>query len=118
MTKSHAGARNATTMVRYISQFIQNDLKEYKLGLVTVTEGIMNKDNTLLKIFVSFFDEENRDKLLAELNRHKPYIRSLLAAKMTTYKVPELVFALDDTAIRARWLEEALKREKEFFGKK
>lgn len=118
MRPTHSRARNASTMVRFITQIIQQDLKGTNFGLLTVTEGMMNKDGTLLKIFVSFFDEENRLKHFEELNKHKAFIRSSLASKMTLYKVPEIAFILDETELKARKLEEALKREADFFKNK
>lgn len=96
-----------------ISEIIQFELKNSSVGFVSVTEAIVNRDNSLAKVYVTFLGKGDKHDRLEALNRSKGFIRSELAKRMDIYKVPEIVFILDETYDNARKLEASLAREKE-----
>ena len=96
-----------------ISEILQFELKNSSVGFVSVTEAIVNNDNSFAKVYVSFLGKGDKEKRLEALNRCKGFIRSELAKRLDIYKVPELAFVLDDTYERAQKLEASLAREKE-----
>lgn len=96
-----------------VSEILQFELKNSTVGFVSVTEAIVNNDNSFAKIYVSFLGKDDKEKRLEALNRCKGFIRSELAKRLDIYKVPELAFIIDDTYERAQKLEESLAREKE-----
>ena len=96
-----------------ISEIIQFELKNSTVGFVSVTEVIVNKDNSFAKVYVSFLGKSDKNKRLEALDRCKGFIRSELAKRLDIYKVPEIAFILDETFDRAMKLEESLAREKE-----
>lgn len=79
-----------------ISEIIQFDLKDPKIGFVTITDVEVTGDLSQAKIFVSFLGQDARKEAgMKALERSKGYLRSELAKRMTIRKVPELIFMLD-----------------------
>jgi ribosome-binding factor A len=114
----HKKNRQASLMIRHITDIIQFSLRNPNIGFITVTEGKVNHDQTLAKIYVTFFDDATSAARLEELNKSKGFIRSELAKRMDIYKVPEIAFLLDETYQKARHLEETLRKEAEMLKKK
>jgi ribosome-binding factor A len=115
---NHKKDRTASLIVKTISEIIQFELKNTNLGFVTVTEGKLNRDNSLARIYVTFFNEKDSEEHLTVLNKNKGYIRSLLAQRVKMFKVPDIIFVLDETYQKARQLEATLKKEAEQLKKK
>lgn len=105
-------------IVRYVSEIIQFELKNPKLGFVTVTSGKVSQDHDFARIYVSFFDNKDKDAKMEELAKSKGFIRSALAKRLDIYKVPDLVFIYDDTHERFSRVEAALKKDAEALNKK
>ena len=81
---------------REISNILQFDLKNPKLGFVTVTDVQCSKDLSVAKIYVSFLGKQERnDAGLRVLNHSKGYIRTELSKRLKIRKTPELVFIQD-----------------------
>lgn len=64
--------------------------------LASVNEVRMNRDNTLAKVYVSHLDATKSQDLVNYLNIHKGEIRSELSHRLDLYKVPDLIFVLDE----------------------
>jgi ribosome-binding factor A len=101
-----------------VSEIIQFELKNPKIGFVTITSGKVTSDYSYAKIYVTFLDGKGKEERLEELKKSKGYIRSELAKRLDIYKTPDIVFIYDDTHERAEKIEAALKKEAEFFSKK
>lgn len=101
-----------------VSEILQFELKNSTVGFVSVTEAIVNKDNSFAKIYVTFLGKGDKRTRLEALNRCKGFIRSELAKRLDIYKVPEIVFVLDETYDNAKKLEDSLAREKEHIENK
>jgi len=98
---------------RNIASILAYELKNPHIGLVAVNEVSVNSDNSLAKVYVSFLGAKYPHQNFAELCRSKGYVRSSLAKKMDTYKVPDILFIYDESVEEAKKLDEALKREEE-----
>ncbi len=82
-----------------VSRIIQFELKDPKLGFITITDVEVSGDCSQAKIYVSFLGQNARKEAgMKTLNRSKGFIRSQLAQRLTIRKVPELIF-LQDTAL-------------------
>lgn len=83
---------------RNISEIIQFDLKDPKVGFITITDAQVTNDLSYAKIFVSFLGANARKEAgLKALERSKGYLRSELSKRLSTRKVPELIFVLDES---------------------
>ncbi len=96
---------------RNISDILTFELKNKRVGIPSVNEVVINSDNSLAKVYVSFIGAKYPRQNLEELNRCKGFVRSSLAKKMDLYKAPDIVFIYDDQFERAESLDKALAKE-------
>lgn len=92
-----------------ISDIILFELKNPIMKLVSVNYVSVTKDHSLAKIYVTHLDKSKQNEALEILKKLKGVIRSSLAKKMDIYRVPDLIFILDDTYDKAEHIEELLK---------
>ncbi len=79
-----------------VSSIIQMELKDPKLGFITITDVTVTNDLSIAKIYVTFLGKNyNQEKGMEALERSKGFIRNLLAKKLKVRKCPELHFVLD-----------------------
>ena len=97
---------------RYISDIIQFEVKSTEIGFVTVTKVEVTTDLSYAKVFVSFLDKKRASTQFEALERVKGFVRSSLAKKLSIYKVPELVFVMDDSYEKGERIEQILKEIK------
>ena len=94
---------------RAISEIIQFELKDPKVGFVTITDVQVTNDNSYAKVFVSFLGKQERAEAgLKALNRSKGFIRSALAKRLSIRKTPELIFELDKSLEQGNKIEKIL----------
>ncbi len=99
----------AQLIQRNISEIIQFELKNPKLGFVTITDCEVTSDLSFAKIYVSFLGQDARTEAgLRILNKSKGFLRSELSKKMSTRKVPTLIFVIDDALDRGNKIERIL----------
>lgn len=95
---------------REISNILQFELKNPKLGFVTVTDVQCTKDLSIAKVYVSFLGKQERnDAGMRVLNHSKGYIRSSLSKKLTIRKTPDLVFIQDMSLEQGHRIDKILK---------
>lgn len=79
-----------------ISTIIQFELKDPKVGFVTVTDVTVSGDLSQAKVYVSFLGQEARKQAgMKALERSKGFIRTQLAKRMSIRKVPQIIFLHD-----------------------
>jgi ribosome-binding factor A len=102
--------RLKTIIGKDIKDICQFELDHETIGFFTITEVVVSDDHSYAKVYVSFFDkaESNLDKL----NRAKGFVRSSLAKKLDTRRVPEVSFVLDDSFEKQKHFEEILENAK------
>lgn len=89
-----------------ISEIIQFELKDPKIGFITITDVDVTGDLSQAKIFVSFLGQTARQEAgMKALERSKGYLRSQLAKRMTIRKVPELIFKIDTSLEKGNKIE-------------
>lgn len=96
-------------LMREISNILQFELKNPKLGFVTVTDVQCTKDLSLAKVYVSFLGKQDRNEAgLRVLNQSKGFIRSNLAKKIKIRKMPDLIFVQDTSLEQGNKIEKIL----------
>lgn len=89
-----------------VSEIIQFQLKDPKIGFITITDVKVTGDLSIAKVFVSFLGQSAREEAgMKALDRSKGFIRSELAKRMTMRKVPSLIFLLDDSLEKGNKIE-------------
>ena len=92
-----------------ISEIIQFELKNPKLGFVTITDVRVTNDNSIAKVYVSFLGKEERNQAgLKILNQSKGFVRSELAKRLSIRKTPELIFEIDRSLEQGNRIEKIL----------
>ncbi len=96
-----------------ISEIIQFELRNPKIGFCTVSEVSVSTDFSYAKVYVTFLGSKFPKQNLEELNKCKGYVRSSLAKKIDIRKTPEITFYLDETYEKVNRLDAILKKESE-----
>ena len=107
------GARRAdrvADLVRAaVAELILRELKDPRIGMVTITEVEMTDDLKHAKVFFSVVgDDETRKKSLAGLNSAAGFIRREVGRRLQLRYAPEILFRLDSAPERAQRLAELL----------
>lgn len=114
---SRQGDKNKALISRYIMEIVSREIKNPKIGLVSVNEVTLNRDSSLAKVYVTFFNAKYSHQAFLELKKEEGLVRTLLSKKVPFYKVPKIEFVYDESFERAASLEEALKREEDSLKK-
>lgn len=93
-----------------ISDILIKELKDPKIGFVSLTDVETSQDLKHAKIYVSVLGEEKDVKTsLYGLKRAAPYIRHLLSQRIRLRSIPELVFKYDESIKRGSHLLSLMK---------
>jgi ribosome-binding factor A len=86
-----------------------SDLKDPRIGFVTVTDVKTSADLRHARVFVSVLgSEEEREQTLAGLQSAHGVLQRRVAAQLRLKRTPTLEFAYDDTTDRAMRVERIL----------
>ena len=100
-----------------VSEIIQRELKDPRLGFITVTDAEITADLRHAKVFVSVMgSEEQRAESMGVLRRAEHFVRQVLGKRWTMKVLPEIKFELDtsvDHGIRILELLEQIKQDEE-----
>ncbi|WP_371189320.1 30S ribosome-binding factor RbfA [Thalassotalea maritima] len=93
--------RVAQQIQKEIAVIIQREVKDPRLGMVTVSAVDVSRDLAYAKVFVTFFniDDDKIKDALAILNDAAGYIRSLLAKTLRARIMPQLRFEYDKSLV-------------------
>jgi len=81
-----------------LSVLLQREMKDPRIGFVTVTGVEVTSDLQQAKVFVSIFgNEEQRAASLAGLQKAKGFLRSEIGKRVKLRHVPDLLFKLDES---------------------
>jgi ribosome-binding factor A len=95
MAKVRVG-RVGEQIKKEISHIIQSELKDPRIGFITVTGVDVTNDFSQAKIYMSVLgNDEQKEETLKALSRSTGFIRSELGKRIRLRKVPELFFKFD-----------------------
>lgn len=88
--------RVAEQMKKEIAQIVRDNVKDPRVGFVTITGVEVSKDLRHAKAFVSVLgDEENRTNSLTGLKKASSFIRRELGQRLQLRYMPEIDFRFD-----------------------
>jgi ribosome-binding factor A len=97
-----------------VSSIIQNELKDPRLGFVTITAVEMTQDLRYAKIFYSVLGKDEEHKKSQEaLDSALGFIRRLIAERIQLRFAPEIVFKEDKSSEYSVRIQEVLDEIKE-----
>ncbi|AWM80683.1 30S ribosome-binding factor RbfA [Gammaproteobacteria bacterium ESL0073] len=90
-------------MQRELAQLIQREIKDPRLGIVTVTAVDVARDLAYAKVFITVMGKDGQKEIeqsLEILTNAAGYLRSLLGKSMKIRTIPQLKFMYDESIVR------------------
>lgn len=94
--------RVAQELQKEVAIILQREVKDPRIGMVTVSDVEVSRDLAYAKIFVTFLFDSDSEAIkqgMKGLEKASPYIRSLLGKAMRLRIVPELRFVYDESLV-------------------
>lgn len=94
--------RVAQELKKEVAVILQREVKDPRIGMVTVSDVEVSRDLAYAKIFITFLfdnDQEAINQGMKGLEKASPYIRSLVGKAMRLRIVPELHFIYDESLV-------------------
>lgn len=117
MPKDHSRPRRVAEQIqRELAELIQLEVKDPRVGMVTLTDVEVTPDYSHAKIYFTLLNQGHPlDQTLEGLNRAAGYLRSQLAHRMRLRVMPQLHFVFDSSVERgvqlSHLIEEAVALE-------
>ena len=95
-------------MQRELSELIRLELRDPRVGMITLTSVDVSPDMSHAKVFFTMLEKEKLEDTLHGLKRSAGFLRSQLARRMSMYTTPELRFAYDESIERGDRLSQLI----------
>lgn len=109
----HRADRVADAMRRELSQLIQREVRDPRVGMVNVNDVEVSRDLASAKVFVTLVGEDDPGKIKASmdaLNKAAGFLRSQLARAIQMRSIPRLQFRYDETSVRGQQLSALIEK--------
>jgi ribosome-binding factor A len=108
----HRPERVSDALRAVIAELLARDIKDPRIGMVTLTRVEMSPDLKHARVFFSCLgDEQARERSLAGLRSASGYIKAHAARRLKLRFTPELTFIFDPSLERADRVVTLLRRE-------
>lgn len=98
---SARSARIADQIQRSLAELLRLEVRDPRVGLVTLTGVELSRDQSHAKVFFTVLGPTEQAEQAAQgLSHAAGFLRSELAHRLTTRKVPELHFEYDESVER------------------
>jgi ribosome-binding factor A len=87
-------------MQRELAELIRDEVKDPRVGMVTVSGVEVSRDLGHAKVYVTVMDEGAAQETVAALNRAAGFLRHALGQSMRIRTVPQLHFHYDESIER------------------
>lgn len=95
---------------REVSVIIAKEVKDPRLGMISITDVDVSRDLSFAKVYFSMLGtEEERNKTLEGLTRARGFIRSELAKRLRLRHTPEVSFHFDGSLEQGAKMDALLK---------
>lgn len=109
MSKIRVG-RVGEQIKKELSYILQTEIKDPRIGFVTVTGVDVTNDFSQASIFLSVLgDDEQKMETLRALEKASGYVRSELGRRIRLRQTPELIFKLDQSIDYGNHIESLLR---------
>ncbi len=105
----HKLARQNSAIKKVICELLEAEVKDPRIGFVTVTDVKLNRDQSVAEVFVSIMGERNEvTKTFTGLKKSKGFLQSRLSDILRMRATPDLRFVVDDSLDRGASVEDIL----------
>lgn len=102
MSKEFSRAqRVAQQLQKELAAILQRDVRDSRIGMVTISDVEVSRDLAYAKVFVTFLcvGEQTPESSLAALKEHEVAVRMALGKRIRLRLTPEVRFTYDDTLV-------------------
>lgn len=101
--------RIADQIQRDLAELIRTEVKDPRVGLVTLTEVELSSDQRHARVYFTVLGDEAQAKLAEQGLRHAAgYVRARLAEAIKLRVIPELQFTYDESVARGARLSKLI----------
>ena len=112
-------ARLRELMKKEVSEILQREMKDPRIGFVSVTDVELSADLRHAKVFVSIFgDAAAKTKTMEGLVSAQVFVRTELAHRIRLRRIPEVLFRLDESIERGARVNRLLRQVSDAGGKR
>ncbi|OEF25843.1 30S ribosome-binding factor RbfA [Vibrio rumoiensis] len=100
MSKEFSRAqRVAQQLQKELASILQRDVRDSRIGMVTISDVEVSRDLAYAKVFVTFLcvGEQTPESSLAALKEHEVAVRMTLGKRIRLRLTPEVRFTYDNT---------------------
>lgn len=109
MALSHRVERIQEQVREEVSQMLATEVRDPGVGLVTVTRAKVTADLSLARVYWTIMgDAAERKKTAKALERAAPFVRHLLAERLTLRRSPEVKFIFDESVAAQDRIEQII----------
>jgi ribosome-binding factor A len=93
--------RVSQQLQKEIAMILQREVRDSRLGMVTISDVEVSRDLSYAKVFVTFLcvGEQTPESSLAALREHEVSIRMMLGKRIRLRLTPEVKFFYDSTLV-------------------
>jgi ribosome-binding factor A len=93
--------RVSQQLQKELAMILQREVRDSRLGMVTISEVKVSRDLAYAKVYVSFLcvGEQTPESCLNALKEHESHIRMMLGKRIRLRLTPEVRFVYDDTLV-------------------
>ena len=102
-------ARLERVLLREIASCVTNELRDPRIGFVTITRVELAKDMSEAKAFYSLLDDQKRGLAQQALNRARGYVQRGYAKLLRTKRLPVLSFHFDEQLAEERRMNDLIR---------
>lgn len=105
------GRRIADQLQRELSEIIRLELKDPRVGLVTITDIEVSSDNSHAKVFFTVLGNDAQQESATRALQHAAgFLRSQVAPRLRLRTVPQLHFIYDSSVERGMHLSKLIEQ--------
>ncbi|OLZ12271.1 30S ribosome-binding factor RbfA [Sulfobacillus thermosulfidooxidans] len=109
MNKARA-QRIALSIQQELGEMLQRDVKDPRIGFVSITHVDLSRDLSVAKVYVSHLgNAEEAQASLAGLKSATPFLRGEVARRLHLRLAPQLDFRLDTSIVESMHIQDILK---------
>ena len=97
-----------------ISHIVLREMKDPRIGFVSITDVEVSGDLRHAKVFISVYgSDKEKEETLKGLQQAKGFVRKLVGERIKLYHIPEIIFRYDDSIENGVHISEIIKDLKE-----
>lgn len=108
--ESSRGRKVADLIQRELAILIQREIKDPRIGMVTVNEVTVSRDLAFADVYFTVLPAENTREVEDTLNQASGFMRSYLSKILSTRITPRLRFHYDTTLDTGGYMDKAIDR--------